>query len=118
MSINDLNWNEAGLHRVAGWGAMLVGMPWLLTRREINQNPPENKKNPVLYKVHGIETLGYKSFGYITEDKPIDFEYTEYWSATRVRDSQKDTHDYAIGFSIAWPFIFGLGLLVGWRLLP
>ena len=103
-----MNWNEAGLHRAMGFGAMLLAMPWLLTRRERLQNPQENKKNPVKW----IDSHRY------AWDNPGTSGYRkEYWSATRVRDGQKDTHDYCIGFSIAWPFIFGAGLLVGWRFL-
>ena len=105
-----MNWNEKALHRLMGWGAMLIGMPWLLTRRERLQNPPENKKNPVLW------VLMHKGVRLVSEVRPNGYS-KEYWSATRVRDSQNDLRRVSQGALLGWPVVFGLGLLVGWRFL-
>lgn len=78
-------------HVLMGFGAGLVNARLLLTKREFDQLPPENDKNPVIWN-NGIE----------------------YWSKIRVMDTLHDSREYDIGGSIAWFFVLGLGGAIGY----
>lgn len=104
--MSDININEKAAHRAMGFFAGLLPLAWTLTLRERNQLPPENNANPVIWYSGHLQFV-------VSGDRPTVGLFKEYWAATRVRDTLKDTHDYAIGNAIAWPFVLGAGIAIG-----
>ena len=82
---------EPTLHRLMGFGAGLLNLRLLLTRREFKQLPPENDKHPVQH-----------------------WNGEEYWSKVRVMDTLTDSRDYDIGGTAAYFVVLGIGVLIGW----
>ena len=97
---------ESVAHVAMGFGAGLVGCGLLLDQRERDQLPPENDANPVLWI--RITTLG--AIGGSRRQSAGD---REYWSRVRVMDTLNDMREYAIGATVAYPFILAAGFLVG-----
>ena len=115
---------EPWAHRAMGFGAMLLNLRLLLTRREFKQLPPENDRYPVLYVEKDIDDdkdepgewrvlptwTGYEQW--VFGRPPI-----EYWATPRVMDTLNDSREYDQGGTCGWFVLVaacvGLGYCIG-----
>lgn len=104
-------WWESQAHRLMGFFAGLVGMGWLLHRREIRQLPPATEKKPQLF----VGFTDDDRVAYADEQPHLPTDET-YWNADRVMDTLTDLGEKMQGMSAAAPFTFALGVLVGWMI--
>lgn len=104
---------ESFAHVMMGFGAGLVNLRLLLNMRELNQLPPENDKNPVLW----IPYIGEKNWDWCKAFRGSAYGGKEYWSKERVMDTLHDSWEYRVGETIAWFFVLGGGIAIGKYLL-
>ena len=101
---------ESVAHVLMGFGAGLLNLRLLLTKRELDQLPPENDKNPVLW----VDTdIRGKDWDWIKAWLGPAYGGAEYWSKERVMDTLRDSREYDIGATIAWFFILAAGVAIG-----
>lgn len=103
---------EPWLHRLMGFCAMLANLRLLLDLREYKQLPPENDRFPVVW----VDPTTKATRAYTGSLNPPTPDMDEYWPAARAMDTLDDLNQYSQGGTVAWPFVFGAGVVIGWWL--
>jgi hypothetical protein len=109
-----------------GWGFVwsLFNLDLFLVKREFDQLPPENDDSPVLYidflandteVYYDCFPSSLEGFGLETmkEEEARINRRVEYWGKSRVMDTLRDSREYVIGKTIAYPIALGLSVWFG-----
>ena len=99
-------------HIGLGIAGALLNLHLVWTKREIDQLPPENDDNPVMYLSFAWE-YDWADGQSIANRDPKEGGDHEYWSKARVMDTLDDSWDYAVGETIGWVMLVAGLLAIG-----
>ena len=106
--------NKPGHYALGFAAAHVPGLAWFIGQREINQLPPENDDNLVIY----VENVSHNK-GQVIEARVGQrvLKFTKaYYSAVRVLDSLTDIRECMIGLEVGRVFAIAECVLLGYWL--